>query len=94
LLSLDEFSASRLPNAAALLERLRSFGCVVIAAQSTEGLHDAKEVEALTTYARRAGTWAASRRISWPEDLHALIPWSAKTKICTLHSGTVVQDLW
>jgi hypothetical protein len=31
---------------------------------------------------------------SWPEDLHALIPWSAKTKVSTLHSGTVVQDLW
>lgn len=31
---------------------------------------------------------------SWPENLHALIPWSAKTKVCTLHSGVVVQDLW
>ena len=31
---------------------------------------------------------------SWPEDLHALIPWSAKCKLSTLHSGTVVQDLW
>jgi hypothetical protein len=41
LLLVDEFSALRLPNAAALLERLRSFGAgVVVAAQSYEGLHD------------------------------------------------------
>jgi hypothetical protein len=41
LLIVDEFSALRVSNAAALLERLRSFGCgVVIAAQSVEGLHD------------------------------------------------------
>jgi hypothetical protein len=41
LLVVDEFSALRVPNAAALLERLRSFGVgVVIASQSVEGLHD------------------------------------------------------
>jgi len=41
LLLVDEFSALRLPNAAALIERLRSFGAgIVIAAQSPEGLHD------------------------------------------------------
>ena len=41
LLIVDEFSALRVSNAAALLERLRSFGAgVVIAAQSIEGLHD------------------------------------------------------
>src|SRR5688572_2328819 len=31
---------------------------------------------------------------SWPEELHAIMEWSAKGKICTLHSGTVVQALW
>jgi hypothetical protein len=37
----DEFSALRLSNAAALFERLRSFAAgVVLAAQSVEGLHD------------------------------------------------------
>jgi hypothetical protein len=41
LLVVDEFSALRVPGAAALLERLRSFGVgVVIASQSVEGLHD------------------------------------------------------
>jgi hypothetical protein len=41
LLIVDEFSALRVPGAAALLERLRSFGVgVVIASQSVEGLHD------------------------------------------------------
>jgi hypothetical protein len=41
LLLVDEFSALRLSNAAALFERLRSFGAgVVLAAQSVEGLHD------------------------------------------------------
>jgi hypothetical protein len=41
LLLIDEFSALRLENASALLERLRSFGVgVVLAAQSVEGLHD------------------------------------------------------
>ena len=41
LLIVDEFSALRVSNAAALLERLRSFGAgVIIAAQSIEGLHD------------------------------------------------------
>jgi hypothetical protein len=33
----------------------------------------------------------------WPDVLRAnpgLIEWSAKTKVCTLHSGTVVQALW
>jgi hypothetical protein len=41
LLIVDEFSALRIPNAAALLERLRSFGVgVIIASQSVEGLHD------------------------------------------------------
>jgi hypothetical protein len=49
LLLVDEFSALRLPNAAALVERLRSFGAgVVIAAQSPEGLHDdAREADRL-----------------------------------------------
>lgn len=28
------------------------------------------------------------------QDLDAAIEWSAKAKVCTLHSGTVVQDLW
>jgi hypothetical protein len=41
LLLVDEFSALRLDNAAALFERLRSFHAgVVLAAQSVEGLHD------------------------------------------------------
>jgi hypothetical protein len=41
LLLVDEFSALRLGNAAALFERLRSFNPgVVLAAQSIEGLHD------------------------------------------------------
>jgi hypothetical protein len=41
LLLVDEFSALRLGNAAALFERLRSFHTgVVLAAQSVEGLHD------------------------------------------------------
>jgi hypothetical protein len=41
LLIVDEFSALRVPNAASLLERLRSFGVgVVVASQSVEGLHD------------------------------------------------------
>jgi hypothetical protein len=41
LLLVDEFSALRLGNAAALFERLRSFHAgVVLAAQSVEGLHD------------------------------------------------------
>ena len=41
LLIVDEFSALRVSNAAALLERLRSFGVgVIIASQSVEGLHD------------------------------------------------------
>jgi len=41
LLIVDEFSALRVPGAAALLERLRSYGVgVVIASQSVEGLHD------------------------------------------------------
>ncbi len=31
---------------------------------------------------------------SWPPDLHALLEWSKKTKISTLHSGTVIQALW
>jgi hypothetical protein len=33
----------------------------------------------------------------WPDVLRAdpgLIEWSAKAKVCTLHSGTVVQALW
>jgi hypothetical protein len=49
LLLVDEFSALRLPNAAALVERLRSFGAgIVIAAQSPEGLHDdAREADRL-----------------------------------------------
>ncbi|MCA1845533.1 MAG: type IV secretory system conjugative DNA transfer family protein, partial [Actinobacteria bacterium] len=41
LLVVDEFSALRVPDAASLLERLRSFNVgVVIASQSVEGLHD------------------------------------------------------
>ena len=28
------------------------------------------------------------------QDLDAFIAWSAKGKICTLHSGTVIQALW
>jgi hypothetical protein len=41
LLIVDEFSALRVSGAAALLERLRSFGVgVIIASQSIEGLHD------------------------------------------------------
>ena len=41
LLLVDEFSALRVSNAAALFERLRSFNAgVVLAAQSVEGLHD------------------------------------------------------
>jgi hypothetical protein len=41
LLLVDEFSALRVTNAAALFERLRSFNAgVVFAAQSVEGLHD------------------------------------------------------
>jgi hypothetical protein len=49
LLLVDEFSAIRLPNAAALIERLRSFGAgIVIAAQSPEALHDdAREADRL-----------------------------------------------
>jgi hypothetical protein len=49
LLLVDEFSAIRLPNAAALVERLRSFGAgIVIAAQSPEALHDdAREADRL-----------------------------------------------
>src|SRR5581483_679208 len=49
LLLVDEFSALRLPNAAALVERLRSFGAgIIIAAQSPEGLHDdAREADRL-----------------------------------------------
>jgi hypothetical protein len=34
---------------------------------------------------------------SWPDALKAdpgLIEWSARAKVCTLHSGTVVQALW
>jgi hypothetical protein len=33
----------------------------------------------------------------WPDVLRAdpgLIEWSARAKVCTLHSGTVVQALW
>jgi hypothetical protein len=33
----------------------------------------------------------------WPDALKAnpgLVEWSAKTKVCTLHSGVVVQALW
>ena len=33
----------------------------------------------------------------WPDALRfdpGLIEWSAKAKVCTLHSGTVVQALW
>jgi len=41
MLLIDEFSALRLPNAAAKFEKLRSFGAGIwIAAQSPEGLHD------------------------------------------------------
>jgi hypothetical protein len=41
LLLIDEFSALRLPNAAAKFEKLRSFGAaIIVAAQSPEGLHD------------------------------------------------------
>jgi hypothetical protein len=34
---------------------------------------------------------------TWPDALKAdpgLLEWSSKAKVCTLHCGTVVQDLW
>jgi len=29
---------------------------------------------------------------NWP--IHELVEWSAKAKVCTLHSGTTIEGLW
>jgi len=65
LLLVDEFSALRLPNAAALVERLRSFGAgIVIAAQSPEGLHDdAREAARLLA----AAATVIAHRVAGPD---------------------------
>ncbi|MEW6155178.1 MAG: hypothetical protein AB1673_14515 [Actinomycetota bacterium] len=67
LLLVDEFSALRLPNAAALVERLRSFGAgIVIAAQSPEGLHDdAREADRLLA----AAATIIAHRIANPDPI-------------------------
>jgi len=67
LLLADEFSALRLPNAAALVERLRSFGAgIVVAAQSPEGLHDdAREADRLLA----AAATLIAHRIANPDPI-------------------------
>jgi hypothetical protein len=69
LLIVDEFSALRVPNAAALLERLRSFGVgVVIASQSVEGLHDDPNERARLL---GAATTVIAHRLADPEPVAA-----------------------
>jgi hypothetical protein len=67
LLLIDEFSALRLDNAAAILERLRSFGAgVVVASQSVEGLHDdPREADRLLN----AASCLITHRLADPEQL-------------------------
>jgi hypothetical protein len=69
LLIVDEFSALRVSNAAALLEGLRSFGAgVVIAAQSVEGLHDDPNERARVL---GAATTLIAHRLADPEPVAA-----------------------